>query len=109
MNAQTFDILCPICRSVVPRDASGCTTCSAVRKPDLAAVSIPAAAQAKVPDVGGMALKEYQRFVRTNYRTVEGPRVAGHSGGSVALKAYLPLALLLLGMIVGAAVVFGPL
>jgi hypothetical protein len=72
-------------------------------------VGIPAPAPPKAPDVGGMALKEYHRFVRTNYRTVEGPRVAGHSGGSVALKAYLPLALLLLGLIVGAAVVFGRL
>jgi hypothetical protein len=72
-------------------------------------MSIPAPAPQKAPDVGGMALKEYHRFVRTNYRTVEGPRVAGQVGGGVALRTYLPLVLLFVGLLVGAAVVFGRL
>jgi hypothetical protein len=111
MTKQAFDILCPTCGSVVPHEASGCPNCAAGRKQEPApAASVPAPAAPKAPDVGGMALKDYHRFVRKNYRTVEGPRVAGYTGGgSSAFKTYFPLAFLMLLLIVGAAVAFGHL
>jgi hypothetical protein len=103
MATQSFDILCPECRSIVPPEASGCPNCAERRKPAPAAVGVvPAPRPPKAPDVGGMPLKDYHRFVRTNHRTVEGHRVAGHAGGGVAFLTYLPLALLFLGMVVGA-------
>lgn len=53
-----------------------------------------------------MRLKDYHRLVRSNYIAVEGPRAAGLSGGS-RLRAYLPFALLVLGLLVGAGMVLG--
>ena len=101
MTQASFDILCPKCRSVVPHDAPGCVNCSAGPKQDAAAtVSLPAPAPPKAPDVSGMPLKEYHRLVRSNHRTVEGPRVAGPAGGALVLRTYAPFVLLALGLIV---------
>jgi hypothetical protein len=108
MPTQSFDILCPACGSVVPPEAHGCPTCAERRKP-APVVQVAAPVAPKAPDVGAMALKDYHQFVRTNYRRVEGPRVAGHAGGGAAVKTYLPFALLLLMLAVGAAVAFGHL
>jgi hypothetical protein len=110
MNKQAFEIRCPVCRSVVPHEASGCPTCAAGRQQEAApVVSIPAPPAPRAPDVGGMALKEYHRFVRSNHRTVEGPHVAGQPGVALALRTYVPMLLLLLGLVVGAALAFGRL
>jgi len=108
MTKQAFDILCPACGSVVPHDAPGCPNCAERRKPAPTA-AVPAPKPPNAPDVGAMALKDYHRFVRTNYRTVEGHRVAGQPGGGVAFWTYFPLALLFLGVAVGALLVFGRL
>ena len=116
MSAQPFEIRCPSCGSVVPPDAKGCTcvTAAAKKRNTVAAspaapVSARAASASPVvdaPDVVNMRLKDYHRLVRSNYIAVEGPRVGARPGGS-RVRAYLPFVLLVLGLLVGAGMVFG--
>jgi hypothetical protein len=103
MSAQPFEIRCPRCGSVVPAEASGCTSCAATRVEKAEAV----APKAVLPEIATMRLKDYHRLVKANYSVVEGPRVGGRSGSR--LQAYLPFVLLLLGLLVGAAMAFGRL
>ena len=72
--------------------------------PSVAATSLPSAT-VEPPDVVNMRMKDYHRLVRSNYMAVEGPRVAVRSGGRV--RAYLPFMILVLGLLIGAAVVLG--
>ena len=112
MSEPAFDILCPLCGSVVPHDASGCPNCAAGRKQGaepVAAVSVPAPAPPKAPDVGAMTQKDYHRFVRSNHRYVEGPRVSGNGGAAVTFKTYAPMVLLLIGLVVGGILALGRL
>jgi len=113
MSSHTFEILCPICRSVVPPDAPGCPTC-AERKRAAAGVSAPAAEESAVvrrtaaapagpvPDLAALSIKDYHRVVRATYHANEGMR-----GGSGRARAYLPFLLLVVLLVVGAAVIFG--
>jgi hypothetical protein len=112
MSEAAFDILCPKCGSVVPHEASGCPTCAAGSRREaepLAAVSVPAPAAPQAPDVSSMALKDYHRFVRSNHRQVEGPRVSGNGGAAVTFKTYAPMVLLLIGLVVGGIMALGRL
>ena len=111
MTQPAFDILCPMCRSVVPHDAPGCPTCAAGRNQEpVAAASIPAPKAPPAPDINGMALKDYHRLVRSNHRTVESPRLAGQpGGGALVLRTYAPFVLLALGLIVVAVLALGRL
>jgi hypothetical protein len=101
MTEPSFEIRCPRCGSVVPPEASGCQSCT--RPVAARAEAVPAAVQA--PAIGTMRIKDYHRLVRDNYWAVEGPRV--RSAGGFRLQAYLPFALLLLGLFVGALLAFG--
>ena len=118
MTSQSFDILCPICRSVVPPDAPGCPTC-AERKRATAGVTEPAeqstsvtraaaspgaAPAGPVPDLAALSIKDYHRVVRASYHANEGMPT-----GKGRARAYLPFALLVILLIVGAAVIFGHL
>jgi hypothetical protein len=60
----------------------------------------------EVPDTVNMRMKDYHRLVRNNYIAVEGPRVGVRPGKS-GLRAYLPFLLLMLGLVIGAGIVFG--
>ena len=118
MSSQAFEILCPVCRSVVPPDAPGCPTC-AERKRAAASASAsvehsapvgraaapqPSTASGPAPDLAGLSLKDYHRVVRATYHANEGmPR------GTSRARAYLPFALLVILLIIGAAVIFGHL
>jgi hypothetical protein len=106
MSEPAFEILCPVCRSVVPAEAAGCPNC---RGEALAAVEQSAAPPPPPPEVGSMRLKEYHRLVRTNYWAVEGPRATGIAPGGFRLRAYLPFVLLLLGVLVGTIMALGRL
>jgi hypothetical protein len=109
MSAQSFELVCPACKSVVPADARGCPNCDGRGTPKLAAAeTVAAPAAAAPPDVASMGLKDYHRLVRANYAVVEVPQFTGRSGGS-RVRAYLPFALLLIGLLVGAAIAFGRL
>jgi len=122
MSSQTFEILCPICRSVVPPEAPGCPTC-AERKRAAAAQAgtgslprerttpvMPAAAPqpvgsaGAVPDLAALSMKDYHRVVRASYHANE-----GMPAGNGRARAYLPFALLVVLLVVGAAVIFGHL
>jgi hypothetical protein len=126
MSAQAFEIRCPACGSVVPPDAKGCTCASAAsrkRAPVDAApavsVAAPPAPAAPAPgstpaaprdlepgDVVKMRLKDYHRLVQINHQAVEGTLVAGRSSGS-RLRAYLPFLILVIGLLIGAGMLFG--
>jgi hypothetical protein len=54
------------------------------------------------PDLRSLSLKDYHRVVRASYVATEGP-----SAGSSRIRSYLPFALLVLLLILGAAVIFG--
>jgi hypothetical protein len=119
MSAQPFEIRCPSCGSVVPPEAKGCTCVTAASKKRgpvveaSAAAATPSAPAAPgpatvvdAPDVVNMRLNDYHRLVRSNYIAVEGPRVGARPGGS-HVRAYLPFVLLVLGLLIGAGMVFG--
>ena len=102
MTQPAFDILCPTCGAVVPHDASGCLNCAPGRKAEpAAAASLPAPPAPKAPDLGSMALKDYHRVVRSNYRAVEG--AASPGGAGFVLRTYAPMVLLAVGLLVAAA------
>ncbi len=114
MSDQSFEILCPMCKSVVPADASGCPTCTGTPSRKFAAPpaqpapaasgSVPAA---KVPDgLGTLPLKDYHRLVRANHRSIEVGRSAP-SGVRTQLMAFLPGVLLLLALLAVAAKTLG--
>jgi hypothetical protein len=113
MSAQAFEIRCPSCGAVVPPEAKGCGCTTAISKkrevlaaaPAGPASASPAPQPVKPPDVVNMRLKEYHKLVRNNYIAVEGPRVGVRPGAS-RMRAYLPFVLLMLGLLVGAGMVF---
>jgi hypothetical protein len=112
MSAQPFEIRCPACGSVVPPEANGCLNCPKSPAPKVATVAAAApppaeARPAELPDLASMRLKDYHRLVQANYRAVEAP--AARPGAGFRLRSYLPFALLLVGLIVGAALAFGRL
>ena len=113
MTAQSFEILCPVCRTVVPPEASGCPTCASAPARRTAAppaptpaAPVPAAAAAmpggrSLEEVGDLSMKEYHRFVK---------RSMGYGGGASAASfgAWLPaLLLLLVGLVAAAAFTLG--
>src|SRR3954469_6104608 len=117
MSSQAFEILCPICRSVVPLDAPGCPSCARTKR-EAAALQAEAAAPAAspvapattanarvaptAPDLASLSMKDYHRVVRATYQATERPA----TGGS-RMRAYLPFALLVLLLAAGAVVLFG--
>jgi hypothetical protein len=107
MSEQTFEIRCPACGSVVPADASGCPSCAKSRTKAAEPVAAASASAAEAPNITAMAVKEYHRMVRANYRAVEGPRVGAVGAGGFRIQTYLPFLLLLIGLAVGAALAFG--
>ena len=112
MSSQAFEILCPVCRSVVPMDAPSCPTCARNRArksaveapaaPTAAAVATPESPAFTPPDLRALPMKDYHRVVRATYSATE--RTATSSSRA---RAYLPFVLLVLLLIVGAAVIFG--
>ena len=107
MSDQTFEMRCPACGSVVPADASGCPSCAKTRMKAAASAAAGSARAAPVPNITAMAVKDYHRLVRANYRAVEGPRVSAVGAGGVRIQTYLPFLLLVIGLAVGAALAFG--
>ena|SRR5215216_5918507 len=116
MSSQTFEILCPVCRSVVPPDAPSCPTCARTKREAAAPSPEPATPRASqvataatvaapgaptAPDLRSLSMKDYHRVVRATYQATEQPS----TGGSRA-RAYLPFALLLLLLVVGAAMLY---
>ena len=119
MSSQAFEILCPICRSVVPLDAPSCPSCARTKReaaalqaqaaaPSASPVAPATTANARVaptaPDLASLSMKDYHRVVRATYQATERPA----TGGS-RMRAYLPFALLVLLLAVGALVLFGHL
>ena len=121
MSSQAFEILCPICRSVVPPDAPGCPTCAERKRAAAAEAGAastprepvpvmqartpqPAASVAAAPDLAALSIKDYHRVVRASYHANE-----GMPAGNGRARAYLPFALLVVLLVVGAAVIFGHL
>jgi len=103
MSAQSYEIRCPACGEVVPIDARQCPNCAGrqTRRTE-ALAAVAAGPEPTAPDLAEMKLKEYHRFVRANYRTVEAPRMGASSSSSTA--KFLPFALLLIGLVVAAVV-----
>ena len=115
MTSQTFEILCPVCRSVVPPEAKGCPNCARtkMREREVAgggtraaapvqSITATAAPQAPaVPDLHALPMKDYHRVVRATYQANEGTSPASR------FRAYLPFVLLLLLLVIGAAVISG--
>ena len=66
MSSQTFEILCPICRNVVPQEAKGCPTCAQAKargvlvRPlgDAVAISPPLIATREDIDTAASAIGE---------------------------------------------------
>jgi hypothetical protein len=118
MSDQTFEIRCPVCKSIVPADASGCPTCAATPSRKFAAAppqptplangsASAAAPAAGAPEgLGTLALKDYHRLVRANHRAIEGGRSAPGGFGRQVM-AFLPGVLLLLALLAGAAKLLG--
>ena len=121
MSSQTFEILCPICRSVVPPEAPGCPTCAERKRaaaaqagtgslprerttPVMPAAAPQSAGSPAVPDLAALSMKDYHRVVRASYHANE-----GMPAGNGRARAYLPFALLVVLLVVGAAVIFGHL
>jgi hypothetical protein len=109
MSSQAFEILCPICRSVVPLDAPSCPNCARIKREAatpgarlLAPATASAPAAQTAPDLASLSMKDYHRVVRATYQANERPATAGSR-----LRAYLPFALLLLLLVVGAAMLYG--
>jgi len=115
MSSQTFEILCPVCRSVVPPEAPGCPNCAGARLRESAATAdgdgaapnpgpaqvSTAPAASTMPDLRGLPMKDYHRVVRATYAATE------RTGGGARVHAYLPFAILVLLLVLGAAVIFG--
>ncbi len=110
MSNQTFEILCPVCRSVVPMDASSCPTCARNRRVEQGTEApaagetapAPQPAASVAPDLRSLPMKDYHRVVRATYSATERTATAGSR-----LRAYLPFALLVVLLILGAAFIFG--
>jgi predicted DNA repair protein MutK len=126
MSDQAYEIVCPICKSVVPDDAPQCPTCAAkaaaaraaeARTSAAASPVAPSAAPAlaeaapavyvagaaSIEGASTLKLKDYHRLVRSNYGRVE-PRGPATAFGSPLVPALL---IIVLGLIVGAVIVFG--
>ncbi|MFL5937052.1 MAG: hypothetical protein ACJ76U_09445 [Gaiellaceae bacterium] len=56
------------------------------------------------PDLASLSMKDYHRVVRATYQATERP-----AAGGGRLRAYLPFALLLLLLVVGAVMISGHL
>ncbi len=118
MSDQTFEIRCPMCKSVVPADASGCPTCATTPSRKFAAAppqpapaasgsASGAAPAARAPEgLGTLPLKDYHRLVRANHRRIEGGRSAP-GGFRRQVLAFLPGVLLLLALLAGASKMLG--
>jgi hypothetical protein len=110
MSDQSFEIRCPMCKSVVPADASGCPSCTGTPSRKFAAAPAqPApAASASAPAARApeghatLPLKDYHRLVRANHRSIEVGRSAP-SGFRTQLKAFLPGVLSLLALLAAVA------
>ncbi len=117
MSSQAFEISCPICRSVVPLDAPSCPNCARTKRDAAAAQTqaatplvappAPVATQngrvaPNAPDLASLSIKDYHRVVRATYQATERPTTSGSR-----MRAYLPFALLVLLLVVGAVVLFG--
>jgi hypothetical protein len=98
MSEPAFEILCPKCRSVVPRDASSCPSC--VQAPFERSVAVK-------PEIAALPLKDYHQLVRANHWAVEGGRFIDGTNSGFRFRTYLPFVLLLIGLLVGAAIMFG--
>ena len=126
MSEQSYEISCPVCKSVVPSDAARCPTCAAasaaehkarsatanaavVSSPVLAAAAPPVPAEidsiAAAKAMGGAStlnLKDYHRMVRENYGTVQ-----GHGGSAAFGNPLVPILLIVaLGLVIAAVVAF---
>jgi hypothetical protein len=114
MSDQTFEIRCPMCKSIVPADAAGCPTCAATpsRKFAVAAAPPPRPASGPAPaarapeGLGTLPLKDYHRLVRANHRRLEGGRAAP-GDFQRQFVALLPGLLLLLALLAVAAKTLG--
>jgi hypothetical protein len=114
MSDQSFEIRCPMCKSVVPADAAGCPTCAATpsRKFAVAPARPKPAASGSAPasrapeGLGTLPLKDYHRLVRANHHRVEGGRLAP-GGFRRQVVALLPGVLLLLALLAVAAKTLG--
>jgi hypothetical protein len=105
-SSQTFEILCPVCRSVVPPEAPRCLNCDGQKRRaddvDTAATAEAAPRPHTPPDLKTLPMRDYHRVVRATYQATE--RTAG-SGNRV--RAYLPFVVLVLLLIVGAGLLYG--
>ena len=107
MSSQAFEILCPVCRSVVPPEAARCPNCEGrnQRQPEgqTAAVATAQAApsQHTAPDLRGMPMRDYHRVVRATYQATE------RTAGSNRVRAYVPFVVLILLLVVGAGLLYG--
>ncbi len=114
MSDQAFEIRCPMCKSIVPADASGCPNCAGTPSRKFAAgasQSAPAASgsapAATTPEgLGTLPLKDYHRLVRANHRRLEGGRAAPDDFRRQVV-ALLPGVLLLLALLAGTAKMLG--
>jgi hypothetical protein len=114
MSDQSFEIRCPMCKSVVPADAAGCPTCAATPSRKFAvapsqptpAASGPAPAARAPEPLTTLPLKDYHRLVRANHRHLEGGRLAP-GGLRRQVVAFLPAVLLLLALLAVAAKTLG--
>ena len=116
MSDQSFEIRCPMCKSVVPADAASCPTCAATpsRRFAVAPAPPPPAASGSAPatrapeGLAALPLKDYHRLVRANHRHVEGGRGRLAPGGfRRSVVALLPGLLLLLTLFAVAAKTLG--
>ena len=111
MSAQAFQIICPVCGSIVPASASACATCAAGGAHGVVQRAAPTSvatgvslSSASSPELTGLSLKDYHRMVRDNHRVVEG----GWQRSGFRFSAVLPLVLLVaLGLVVAVALVEG--
>src|SRR5262249_46803497 len=110
--SQAFEIVCPVCRSVVPLDAPSCPNCARNRAGGAATevaattatapkVQAPEAAASTI-DLRTLKMKDYHRVVRATYNATERPVTLGSRA-----RAVLPFVLFVLLLLAGAAVIFG--